>query len=58
MLAYSYVQSMTAVALGTAVALSIIFAIRFAKTQKMMPAGFLGTLSTVFAAIFAIALRS
>lgn len=58
LLAYSYLQTSTVIAFGTAVALTIVFAIRFVKTQKLMPAGFLGTLSAVFAALFAVALRS
>ena len=58
LLVYSYVHGATAIALGTAVSLSIVFAIRFAKTQKIMPAGFLGVVSAVFAGLFAAALRS
>lgn len=57
LLAYSYLQASTVLALGTAVGLSIVFAIRFFKTKKLMPAGFLGSLSAMFAALFALALR-
>jgi hypothetical protein len=38
------------------VLLSVVFAIRFIKTKKLMPAGFLGLLSAVFGAVFAFAL--
>ena len=58
LLIYSYIQGATALALGTAVALSVVFAIRFVKTKKLMPAGFLGLLSAVFGAVFALALRA
>jgi len=58
LLLYSYAQGATALALGTAAALSVVFAIRFVKTKKLMPAGFLGLLSAVFAAVFALALRA
>ncbi len=43
-------------ALGTAVLLSVVFAIRFVKTKKLMPAGFLGLLSALFGAVFVFAL--
>ena len=56
LLIYSYIQGATALALGTAVALSVVFVIRFVKTKKLMPAGFLGLLSAVFGAVFAFAL--
>lgn len=39
-----------------AIALLIIFAIRFRKTNKFMPAGLMATLSLVCAVVFAIAL--
>ena len=56
LLIYSYIQGATSLALGTAVALSVAFVIRFVKTKKLMPAGFLGLLSAVFGAVFVFAL--
>ncbi len=42
-------------ATGFAIALLIVFALRFRKTQKFMPAGLLASLSGVMAVVFAIA---
>lgn len=44
-----------ALAAGLAIALLIVFALRFRKTQKFMPAGLLASLSAVMAVVFAIA---
>lgn len=42
-------------ATGFAIALLIVFALRFRKTQKFIPAGLLAGLSGVMAVVFAIA---
>lgn len=46
------------IALATclAIALLVVFALRFRKTQKFMPAGLMASLSLFCAAVFAIAL--
>ena len=41
-----------AIALGTTIALSVVFAIRFLKTKKLVPAGILGLLSLGFSTFF------
>lgn len=48
-------KSLNVLALATSTLLSIVFAIRFAKTNKIMPAGVLGTISVGFSALFAAA---
>ncbi len=40
------------IALGTTVALAVVFAIRFVKTKKLVPAGILGLLSLAFSIFF------
>lgn len=52
----AYFKDSVPVALGTAVALSVVFAIRFAKTKKVVPAGVLGIVSAVAAGFFAAAM--
>lgn len=52
-LAGAYVAENVPLALGTAVVLSLVFAVRLAKTKKFMPAGMLCILSAVAAAFFA-----
>lgn len=56
LLAFAYVKSSVPIALGTAAALSAVFAIRLAKTKKFMPSGMLMTLSVAFAIFFAYTL--
>mgnify|MGYP002777067552 CR=1 FL=1 len=53
----SYAAGMT-FATVLAIALLIVFLIRFRKTKAFMPAGLMAILSLVFAGIFAIALAS
>lgn len=49
----AYVKDSVPLALGTAIALSAVFAIRFVKTKKFVPAGALCILSVVAAIFFA-----
>mmetsp|Transcript_44017 Transcript_44017/g.68826 ORF Transcript_44017/g.68826 Transcript_44017/m.68826 type:complete len:172 (+) Transcript_44017:94-609(+) len=51
-LVLAYLKSSLVAAFGTAVALSVVFGIRLAKTKKFMPAGFLGAISVAFSALF------
>jgi uncharacterized membrane protein (UPF0136 family) len=55
-LAAAFATENTPLALGTAVALSIVFAVRYAKTGKVVPAGALCLASIIFAAAFAYAI--
>lgn len=52
-LAAAYFKDSVPVALGTAVALTLVFAIRLVKTKKFMPAGMLCIASLAAAAFFA-----
>lgn len=52
-LAAAYVKDSVPIALGTAIALAAVFAIRLAKTKKFMPAGMLCIVSVAAAAFFA-----
>lgn len=45
-----------ALAAGLAIALLVVFALRFRKTKKFMPAGLMAIVSFFCAAVFAIAL--
>jgi uncharacterized membrane protein (UPF0136 family) len=56
LLAAAFATENTPLALGTAVALSIVFAVRYAKSGKVVPAGVLCLASLVFAAVFAYAI--
>lgn len=51
-LAAAYVRSSVPVALGTALALMVVFIVRLVATKKMMPAGMLAILSGLFAMFF------
>lgn len=55
-LAAAYVKDSLPIALGTAVALTLVFAIRLYKTNKFVPAGALALASLVAAAFFAAAI--
>jgi uncharacterized membrane protein (UPF0136 family) len=55
-LAAAFATENTPLALGTAIALAAVFAIRLAKTKKLMPAGALMAMSLVFAAAFGYAM--
>lgn len=52
-LAAAYFKDSIPLALGTAAALAVVFAIRFAKSKKFVPAGMLCAVSLVAAAFFA-----
>jgi uncharacterized membrane protein (UPF0136 family) len=52
LLAAAFATENTPLALGTAVALSAVFAVRLIKTKKAMPSGALMALSLIFAAVF------
>ncbi|KAK4533914.1 hypothetical protein CCYA_CCYA20G4796 [Cyanidiococcus yangmingshanensis] len=56
LLGVAYSQSSTALALGVAVALTVVFGIRYSKSKKLMPSGILGGVSAVVAIFLAIAL--
>lgn len=53
LLAFAYIKSSVPIALGTAAALSAVFAVRLSKTKKFMPSGMLCVLSLAFAIFFA-----
>eukprot|EP00283_Hemiselmis_rufescens_P016045 CAMPEP_0173437672 /NCGR_PEP_ID=MMETSP1357-20121228/18154_1 /TAXON_ID=77926 /ORGANISM="Hemiselmis rufescens, Strain PCC563" /LENGTH=171 /DNA_ID=CAMNT_0014402865 /DNA_START=9 /DNA_END=524 /DNA_ORIENTATION=- len=55
LLSIAYMKSSTPLALGTSVALSIVFGIRFKKTGKMMPAGMLGIVSALMSVLLGMA---
>ncbi|CDF77388.1 unnamed protein product [Chondrus crispus] len=55
-LAGAYVKDSVPLALGTAVALALVFAIRLVKTKKFIPAGMLCIASIAAAAFFAAAI--
>lgn len=55
-LAGAYVKDSVPLALGTAVALALVFAIRLIKTKKFMPAGMLCIVSIAAAAFFAVSI--
>uniref|UniRef100_A0A6T6MC03 Uncharacterized protein n=1 Tax=Timspurckia oligopyrenoides TaxID=708627 RepID=A0A6T6MC03_9RHOD len=57
LLVYAYTKNSIELALGTAIGLSVVFAIRYTKTKKLMPAGILGCISVVFALLFFAALK-
>lgn len=50
-LAAAYLKDSVPIALGTAIALAVVFGIRLAKTKKFMPAGML-CIASVAAAVF------
>ncbi|PXF42836.1 Transmembrane protein 14-like [Gracilariopsis chorda] len=52
----AYVKDSVPVALGTAVALAAVFAVRLVKTKKFMPAGMLAIVSVAAALFFAAAI--
>ncbi|KAI0561732.1 Transmembrane protein 14C [Gracilaria domingensis] len=55
-LAAAYVKDSVPIALATALALAVVFAIRLVKTKKFMPAGMLAVVSVLAAAFFAAAI--
>lgn len=55
-LAAAYVKDSVPLALGTAVALAAVFAVRLVKTKKFMPAGMLAMASVAAALFFAAAI--
>lgn len=55
-LAGAYVKDSVPLALGTAIALALVFAIRLVKTKKFIPAGMLCLASVAAAAFFAASL--
>lgn len=55
-LAAAYFKNSVPAALATAAVLSIVFAVRLAKTKKFMPAGFLCILSLLAAVFFALSI--
>ncbi|KAK4538494.1 hypothetical protein CDCA_CDCA18G4519 [Cyanidium caldarium] len=58
LLAVAYAQSSIPLALGVAAALTVVFAMRYVKTKKMMPAGALGMVSAAAAVLFIVALNA
>jgi len=53
-LSLAYVKNNNPLALGTSLALTIVFAIRFKKTGKVMPAGMLGGMSLLMSILLGL----
>eukprot|EP00285_Hemiselmis_virescens_P014169 CAMPEP_0173380950 /NCGR_PEP_ID=MMETSP1356-20130122/3491_1 /TAXON_ID=77927 ORGANISM="Hemiselmis virescens, Strain PCC157" /NCGR_SAMPLE_ID=MMETSP1356 /ASSEMBLY_ACC=CAM_ASM_000847 /LENGTH=178 /DNA_ID=CAMNT_0014334673 /DNA_START=12 /DNA_END=548 /DNA_ORIENTATION=- len=54
-LSIAYIKSSNPLALGTSIALTVVFGIRFQKTSKMMPAGMLGIVSGLMSLLLGMA---